>query len=66
LERLLDWCMPLLGRGGRLLAIKGESAEEEIAEASAKLAKLRVHGVRVARCGNGTVNPSVVVVEVTK
>ncbi|MGH3430458.1 MAG: 16S rRNA (guanine(527)-N(7))-methyltransferase RsmG [Mycobacteriales bacterium] len=66
LERLLDWCIPLLGRGGRLLAMKGGSAEEEVAEASAKLAKLRVHGVRVVRCGNGTVSPSVVVVEVTK
>jgi 16S rRNA (guanine527-N7)-methyltransferase len=40
LERLLGWCMPLVARSGSLVAMKGESAEEEIAEARSVLAKL--------------------------
>src|SRR5918993_2701250 len=31
LERLAGWCLPLLRPGGRLLALKGESAAEELA-----------------------------------
>jgi 16S rRNA (guanine527-N7)-methyltransferase len=38
--RLLDWCMPLVGPHGVLLAMKGSSAEAEIAEAEAVLHKL--------------------------
>ena len=31
LDRLVAWCVPLLGPGGRLLALKGSSAADEIA-----------------------------------
>ncbi len=34
LPRLVGWCTPLLARGGRLLALKGESAATELAEAT--------------------------------
>lgn len=30
LDRLAAWCLPLVGAGGRLLALKGESAADEI------------------------------------
>jgi 16S rRNA (guanine527-N7)-methyltransferase len=30
LDRLVKWCLPLLGPGGRLLAIRGASAEAEV------------------------------------
>ena len=40
LERLLGWCMPLVSPAGSLVAMKGESAEEEIASACAVLRKL--------------------------
>ncbi|KAA1426856.1 16S rRNA (guanine(527)-N(7))-methyltransferase RsmG [Nocardioides antri] len=40
LERLLRWCMPLVAPAGALLAMKGESAEEEVATASAVLRTL--------------------------
>jgi len=40
LERLLGWCMPLVAPAGSLLAMKGDSAEEEVAEAGPVLKKL--------------------------
>ncbi|MDR1768625.1 MAG: 16S rRNA (guanine(527)-N(7))-methyltransferase RsmG [Propionibacteriaceae bacterium] len=39
LEKLLDWCLPLLAPGGRLLALKGESAAEEAARAKSAAGK---------------------------
>ena len=40
LERLLGWCMPLVSPTGSLVAMKGDSAEEEIATAGPLLRKL--------------------------
>jgi 16S rRNA (guanine527-N7)-methyltransferase len=40
LERLLGWCMPLVSPRGALIAMKGESAEEEVKNARAVLRKL--------------------------
>ncbi|HWJ83699.1 MAG TPA: 16S rRNA (guanine(527)-N(7))-methyltransferase RsmG [Nocardioides sp.] len=40
LERLLGWCMPLVAPDGALLAMKGESAAEEIEAAGPVLARL--------------------------
>ena len=40
LDRLLGWCMPLVAPAGSLVAMKGGSAEEEIAAAAPVLAKL--------------------------
>ncbi len=40
LARLLGWCMPLVAPTGSLVAMKGESAEEEIAEARSVLTRL--------------------------
>lgn len=39
LQRLLGWTTPLFSDGGQLLALKGESAEEEIRDAGAILAR---------------------------
>ena len=33
LDKLARWCLPLLRPGGRLLAMKGSSAAEELAAA---------------------------------
>jgi 16S rRNA (guanine527-N7)-methyltransferase len=41
LERLLGWSMPLVRPSGTLLAMKGRSAQDEIAAASATLRRLR-------------------------
>lgn len=40
LERLLEWCMPLVAPDGALLAMKGESAAEEVAAARPVLSRL--------------------------
>lgn len=42
LDRLLGWCVPLLGRDGRVLALKGSSVSVEVAEAEATLRSLRL------------------------
>lgn len=42
LPRLLGWCVPLLGRAGRLLALKGSSAVEEVELAGPELRRLGV------------------------
>jgi 16S rRNA (guanine527-N7)-methyltransferase len=41
LGRLLGWAMPLVDGSGTLLAMKGSSADEEIAAAAGQLRKLR-------------------------
>jgi len=42
LQRLLGWTTPLFSDGGQLLALKGESAEQEIRDAGAVLARSRL------------------------
>ena len=53
LDRLAGWCLPLLTPGGRLLAWKGDRAEEEAA---------LVPGARVVRVGD----PQVTIATVTR
>ncbi len=66
LERLVEWCVPLLRRGGRLLAIKGKGAEAELNSAYSTLRKNRVSAARVVRCGEGILDSPSVVIELTK
>lgn len=40
LEKLIGWCLPLLHGGGRMLALKGDTASEELAAAASGLKKL--------------------------
>jgi len=44
LDRLASWCLPLVRQGGRMLALKGGSAADEV----------EAHRVAVARAGGGT------------
>ncbi|MGB7962581.1 MAG: 16S rRNA (guanine(527)-N(7))-methyltransferase RsmG, partial [Propionicimonas sp.] len=37
LPRLLGWCIPLLGVGGRLVALKGSTAADEVVQAAPEL-----------------------------
>ncbi|ACU40884.1 16S rRNA (guanine(527)-N(7))-methyltransferase RsmG [Actinosynnema pretiosum subsp. pretiosum] len=63
LERLAGWCLPLLRPGGHLVALKGESAQEEIdrdAEAVRRAGGVRP---RVASCGGDVLDvPTTLVV----
>lgn len=42
LPRLLGWCLPLLAPGGRILALKGSTAAEEVAGSRALLRAQRL------------------------
>src|SRR6202020_866984 len=53
LDRLGGWAAPLLRPGGELLAIKGQSAEEEIAAAQGVLSRLGVRSAEVLQAGQG-------------
>jgi 16S rRNA (guanine527-N7)-methyltransferase len=59
LDRLAAWCLPLLRPGGRLLALKGERAEEE----AATVPRLRP---RVERVGAGVVDPPTTIVTISR
>lgn len=53
LDRLVRWCLPLLAPGGRLLAVKGARAAEEVARSREALRELWVHSVEVRELGVG-------------
>lgn len=65
LDRLVDWTMPLLRPGGRLLALKGARASEEVELAGPRLGGADVSAVTVRRYGQGIVDVPTTVVEVT-
>jgi 16S rRNA (guanine527-N7)-methyltransferase len=64
LDRLAGWCLPLARVGGRLLALKGSTAEEEIAEHQAAVSRLGGGPAAVMRCGIGVIEPPTIVVEI--
>ena len=66
LDRLAGWCLPLVRPGGRLLAVKGETAAEELESVRPALARVGGRGARVAECGVGVVDPPTRVVAVTR
>ena len=45
LPRLLGWCDPLRGEGGRIVALKGSSAAEEVAAVAGELRRRRLQAV---------------------
>ncbi|MGW5524647.1 16S rRNA (guanine(527)-N(7))-methyltransferase RsmG [Gordonia sp. NPDC003950] len=51
LERLVRWSVPLISPAGRLVAIKGSSAEDEIARDWQRAAKLGIVDLKVQTCG---------------
>ncbi|HEY3603765.1 MAG TPA: 16S rRNA (guanine(527)-N(7))-methyltransferase RsmG [Sporichthyaceae bacterium] len=63
LPTLLDWSLPLLRGGGRLLAVKGEAAEAEVAEVRAGKRDRAVESINVRAVGAGFVDTPTTVVE---
>ena len=51
LDRLVEWCLPLLAPGGTLLALKGIRAAAEVAEHRAALHRLGATEVQVRQVG---------------
>ncbi len=66
LDRLAEWCLPLLRAGGQLLAIKGDRAHEEAERHRRVATKFGAEAVRVVRCGADYLDPPTTVVVVTK
>jgi 16S rRNA (guanine527-N7)-methyltransferase len=66
LDRLAAWCLPLAVPGGRLVAMKGASAADEIAEHAEAVAKLGGGEPIVQRCGVGVIDPPATVVEIVR
>ena len=64
LDRLVAWAAPLLRPGGELLAIKGQSAAEEIESAQPVLSRLGVRSAEVLQAGQGRVIGTTTVVRV--
>jgi 16S rRNA (guanine527-N7)-methyltransferase len=66
LDRLAGWCLPLAKVGGRLLAIKGASAAEEVAAHAAAVRRLGGAPPVVRVCGADLLDPATTVVEVVR
>ena len=64
LDRLAGWAAMILRPGGQLLAIKGRSADEELAAARSALSCLGARSAEVLRVGEGRVVPATTVVRV--
>ena len=66
LDRLIAWCLPLAAEGGRVLALKGESAAEEI-EVHQRAVRAAGGGMPSVRlCGAGVIDPATTVVEIER
>src|SRR4029077_1251965 len=66
LDRLTAWCLPLVADGGRLLALKGESAAEEADAHAEAIARLGGGAPVVRHCGVGVIEPPTTVVEIAR
>jgi 16S rRNA (guanine527-N7)-methyltransferase len=66
LLKLARWSLPLLRPGGRMLALKGERAESEVAEHGPAMTRLGAVDVEVVRCGQDYLSPPTTVVSVMR
>ncbi len=64
LEKLATWCLPLVRPGGVLLALKGRTAEEEVASSRVSLHKMGATDIVVS--SHGDLQVPTTVVEVTR
>ncbi|MGW2723644.1 16S rRNA (guanine(527)-N(7))-methyltransferase RsmG [Streptomyces sp. NPDC001492] len=64
LDRLATWGIPLLRPYGEMLALKGDTAEEELQSAATALSKLGAVETSILHVGEGVVDPLSTVVRV--
>lgn len=66
LDKLVRWSAPLLAPGGNLLALKGDTAAQELASHQSMLRRSRMESAGVMECGVGLVDPPTRVVRLIK
>jgi 16S rRNA (guanine527-N7)-methyltransferase len=66
LDRLARWSLPLVRSGGEFLAMKGSSAEDELAGAAKVISKERGRAYGVLELGTDFLDPAVRVVRIIK
>ncbi len=67
LKKLAPWCLPHARIGGRLLAMKGQKAPEELVAARKVLQQWgAAKDARVLTCGEGWIAPAVTLVSATR
>jgi len=66
LDKLVRWAVPLLAPGGSLLAVKGDTAEQELATHQSMLRRSRIESAGVMECGVGLVDPPTRVVRLLR
>ncbi|HWG98752.1 MAG TPA: 16S rRNA (guanine(527)-N(7))-methyltransferase RsmG [Pilimelia sp.] len=66
LDRLAGWCLPLAAIGGRLLALKGANAGDEIAAHRVEVGRLGGAAPVVRLAGIGVADPPTTVVEIVR
>ena len=67
LKKLAPWCLPHARIGGRLLAMKGQKAAEELRAGRKTLREWGAdQDAKVITCGDGWISPSVTLVSATR
>jgi 16S rRNA (guanine527-N7)-methyltransferase len=66
LDRLARWCLPLAVIGGKVLAVKGASAVDEVGTHAAVIRRLGGGPPVVRKCGIGLVEPATTVIEIVR
>ncbi|WP_167109770.1 16S rRNA (guanine(527)-N(7))-methyltransferase RsmG [Amycolatopsis viridis] len=66
LARLAAWCLPLVREGGMMLAVKGVSAQDEIARDASAVARVGGGAPAVFECGVGVLDTPTTVVRVER
>jgi len=66
LDRLAAWCLPLASVGGRVIALKGESAADEAAAHADAIGRLGGGTPAVRRCGEGLLAEATTVIEIVR
>lgn len=66
LDRLAGWCLPLVRLGGRVLALKGESAAAELDEHTAAIRRQGAGYLAIHQCGADRLEQPTTVVEIRR
>lgn len=67
LKKLIPWCLPHVRIGGRMLAMKGQKATEELAAARKALHPwAAAKSAEILTCGHGWIDPPVTLVSATR